>query len=536
MIFLTYADEAKEAGEWVYAAFCRAFSASQLARVGAKDLDLLLEKKEPLFFVFVDPPQEVSRFFQAARSHLGGAKMIFLGKLPFSIAEPLGVSICDLSEDLSLGAVCLSAPVGHFRESRLRVSYRRALGQLPSPIPNRAFLRYDFAREWNHLGYGAIRLDGSPWALSQLADAPRSARLADVVYSDGSLENSSGQVLSSYAASWDEELSSVLWFNRAVGPIDSQEWRLVEHFFASYRHQELPCLPALSEIPYGWDAAVTMRLDCDEEIASARGLFEQYCSWNVPFSLAIHTSILKGSNHAQMVQDVIQNRGAILSHSHTHPPRWGGSYSAALQQAHDSSAALHNMLGKDLSPLYAVSPFHHTPSYALRALSEAHYLGCIGGTISSDPEFLMARGGHVRGSPLGFIGHSQSCMLHGDCLLSEQDPLRIYKEAFLIALQGRGLFGFLDHPFSQRYSYGWQSESQRIDAHREWIEFIRRQGRVLFLNEQDALDFIRYKSSVNINLNENSEIIYRSSFSHPKVKLDLAVEFAGRLTNLTGSG
>ncbi|HSX10784.1 MAG TPA: hypothetical protein VLF94_03595 [Chlamydiales bacterium] len=520
------ADEAREAGELVYAAFCRAFSAGQLARVEQEDLDHLLSRKEPLFVVFVDPPKGIFRFFQAARSHPAGVKMVLFGKLPFSIAEQLGVHIRNTSEDFSSDAASESAPAGCFRESRLRICYRRTLGSLSSPIFERAFLRYDFAKEWNHLGYGAIRLDCSPWALSQWADAPQTAVLADVVRSD--------EVLSTYAAGWDEEHSSVLWFNRAVGPIDSQEWRLVEHFFASYRHVELPCLPVFSEIPYGWDAAVTMRLDCDEEIASARGLFEQYRAWNVPFSLAIHTSILKGSSHVQMVQDVIKSRGAILSHSHTHPSQWGGSYQMAFQQAEDSSAAINDMLGKDLSPLYAVSPFHQTPSYALRALSDANYLGCIGGTISSDPEFLLARGGHVLGCPPGFIGHSQSCMLHGDCLLSEGDPLRIYKDAFLIALRGRGLFGFLDHPFSKRYSYGWQSESQRTEVHRQWIEFIRSQGRVLFLNEQDVLDFIRYKSSVNINLNKNGEIIYQASFSRPNSELDLAVELAGRLVNLTG--
>ncbi len=527
MIFVMYADGATEAGDLVYAALCRSFSAGQVARIKEEDLDYLLSRKEPLFVLFVDPPEEIFSFFQAARSHPACAKIILLGKLPFSIAEQLSLHICDIAEDWNSEATAESAPVGSFRESRLRVSYRRPLGELSSPILERAFLRYDFAQEWNHLGYGAIRLDGSPWALSQCADAPQEALLADVVCRN--------KVLSTYAANWDAKKSSVLWFNRSVGPIDSQEWRLVEHFFASYRHAELLCLPVLSEIPYGWDAAVTMRLDCDEDIASARGLFEQYCAWNVPFSLAIHASILKGSDHIQMVQDVIKNGGSILSHSHTHPAHWGGSYQRAFQQAHDSLVAINEMLGKGLSPLYAVSPFHQTPSYALRALIDANYLGCIGGTISSDPEFFLARGGHIFASPPGFIGHSQSCMLHGDCLLSEGDPLRIYKEAFLIALQGRGLFGFLDHPFSERYSYGFRSESERTEVHRQWIEFIRSQGRVLFLNEQDALDFIRYKSSINISLNKDEKVIYHASFPRPGNDLDVAVELAGRLVNLTGA-
>src|SRR5690606_27172436 len=110
---------------------------------------------------------------------------------------------------------------------------------------------------------------------------------------------------------------------------------------------------------------------------------------------------------------------------------------------------------------YAVSPFHQSPQYALEALCDVGYSGCIGGIIRNDPEFLLARGGELAGFPVGFIGHSQQCMLHGDCLLEAGDPLAIYKMAFDQALETRSLFGYLDHPFSERYQYGWVDEESR---------------------------------------------------------------------------
>ena len=61
---------------------------------------------------------------------------------------------------------------------------------------------------------------------------------------------------------------------------------------------------------------MTMRLDCDEEISTARELFELYKKHHVPFSLAIKTSLDLNGEHRRLIYDVIESGGAIVSHSH----------------------------------------------------------------------------------------------------------------------------------------------------------------------------------------------------------------------------
>ncbi len=90
-----------------------------------------------------------------------------------------------------------------------------------------------------------------------------------------------------------------------------------------------------------------------------------------------------------------------------------------------------------------------------------------------DPDFLLARAGELADLPAGFVGHSQQCMLHGDCMLNDGDPLATYKAAFDQARETKTLFGFLDHPFSPRYQYGWSDEETRVQRHRELIEYIQ---------------------------------------------------------------
>ncbi len=509
MIHIALTKKNQVAGELVYSALCRSFSRSQVRADGGA-----------LCRVIINPDDEdMDILFSSEKK-----KILLLGSLPPAIAQKLHVTTESIETLDSANAACAPASIHSFRESRLTIHYRATLDSLELPLRERALLRYDFMDEWNNLGYGAIPLDGSIWSLSQCISVPTANVLADVTLNENSV--------SAYAAIWNTDNTSILWFNRAVGPIDSAEWRLVEYFFSSFRHAELSCVPVLSEIPEGWDVAVTQRLDCDEDIASARALFESYQSWSVPFSLAVQSSLLGKVEHTQLMFDVIESGGAILSHSDTHPVRWGGSYDIAFVEATISSQKLHSVLNTPIR--YAVSPFHQTPVCALHALSDAGFDGCVGGIINCDPEFLMARGGVISGIPPTFIGHSQSCMLHGDCLLSTGDALAAYKQAFDIAKRSRTLFGFLDHPFSERYAYGWASESQRIDIHHQLINYIRSSGSVLFLNENDALDFIRYKNG--IELTEAHEGEWRYRLPEWRKQFEVVVEFKGRLMPLCKFG
>jgi hypothetical protein len=433
-------------------------------------------------WVLIDPRPEwtaaVARLLQARH------KLLVFGHISAPLAELLQMRCEPLSPALQAAAACAPAPSFASSESAARVVYspqavQRIAGHAPA-VAERALRRYDFTDEWNNLGYGAIASDDSPWALAQLAQLRPEHQLASV--------EANGQTLSAYAGLWTGAESSLLWFNRSAGPIDSQEWRLVEDFLSCHRPDELPCWPVLAEVPQGFDAAVSMRLDCDEDIESARALWKTYQEQQVPFSLALHSKVLADPAQRRLPREVLAAGGALLSHTATHAPDWGGSYAAAFEEGQTSAAAIREATGASVR--YAVSPFHQTPVYARLGLADAGYSGCIGGIIRNDFDFLMARAGVPPGSATGFIGHSQQCMLHGDCMLADGDPLRIFKQAFDMACAGGAFFGYLDHPFSERYQYGWTDEAQRIAAHVDLIAHMRRRGRVLFANEQQCMDFL----------------------------------------------
>ena len=72
-----------------------------------------------------------------------------------------------------------------------------------------------------------------------------------------------------------------------------------------------------------------MRLDCDEDISSARDVFEWYHAENLPFSMAIKTCLPMTPGHLALLRDVNAAGGTLLSHSHTPPFDWGGSFESA---------------------------------------------------------------------------------------------------------------------------------------------------------------------------------------------------------------
>ncbi|QWD02514.1 polysaccharide deacetylase [Polynucleobacter paneuropaeus] len=448
--------------------------------------------KNTLFniLVFINPAIEISALLiDLMRHHT--CKVIVFGKLSAGLASFLEVEIHPVTEKMKSAAECEPAKTYHFSESVGAIVYKKTLeihGE-QSTMPLRALSRFDFTNEWNNLGFGAIKVDDSIWSISQRASIAEQAVIADLMVGD--------EVLSAYCGLWDFSQSSLLWLNRAVGPVDSYEWFLIEQFISQYRFGDIPAWPVICEIPHGYESAVTIRLDCDEDIGSARALGDAYQEKNIPFSLALHAEVLSDSNQHQYPKEVLQAGGAILSHTLTHAPNWGGSEEAAKYEGNESAKIIHETVG--IKPRYAVSPFHHTPSYARKGLAAAGYKGCVGGIISSDPDFLMARAGRPPHSRGGFIGHTQQCMLHGDCMLEGGDALVIFKRAYDQAKFSKTFFGYLDHPFSPRYQYGWKAEEERIKAHMEFIEYIQRSSdKTIFMNQDDAMDFLYKKSSVRI--------------------------------------
>ncbi|MGF6966421.1 hypothetical protein OKW43_003449 [Paraburkholderia sp. WC7.3g] len=518
MIGVAFPDARADAGQYVLAALRRSVSATQAQAITRN----MLHEIAPDVVVAVDAPDAWSAdliAFVNARPR----KLIVFGHMPIALADYLRYRPAALPPELAAASRSASAPSGESRESAAAVRYGALAQTLGGAAWHRPFERFDFTDEWNNLGYGAIRADGSIWALSEAPDVPAEAELASVVVN--------GDRQFAYAALWDAGASGVLWFNRPVGPCDSFEWRLVEQFLCGYRGDALPCQPVLSELPWGYDAAITSRLDCDEDVESARPLWHAYQRLGVPFTLAVHTHNLQRGGQHDILRELLADRqqGAVLSHTATHSPNWGGSYDTALAEGAQSAELLEHATGVPVR--YAVSPFHQSPPYAMLGLIDAGYAGCIGGIIRNDPEFLSARGGALAGLPAGFVGHSQQCMLHGDCMLKEGDPLAIFKQAFDTAYATNTLFGYLDHPFSERYAYGWSGEAARIDAHERFIAYMRGKAqRPLFLHEEAALDFLRFRSFARIVEHDGAfSVVTPYADTTP---LALGVEFRGAHTKV----
>jgi len=447
------------------------------------------------------------------------SKRVHFGRLPADLRRMLG------AEDLAPldPAEYSAAPAAPYQssESDYAVQYGSRAWLLGGETWRRPFARYDFADEWNNFGYGAIASGAPDWDIGEPVRVAEQVELA-------AINDASGRHRASYAALVQADDTAVLWFNRPVGPIDSFEWRLVESFLSSFGAPALPIVPVISEIPAGFDTLVSARLDCDEDIESAREIWDAYDGMGTPLSLAIHTRLLESGAVPPLLVEASQRSGAVLAHSATHAANWGGSREAAQREASLSAEAIERATG--MRPSYAVSPFHQTPPYAIEGLVDAGFAGCIGGAISGDPAFNMARSGRLAGAPAGFVGLSGQCMLHGDCLL-EGDPISHYRQAFDLAFESGTAFFYLDHPFSSRYQYGWRDEAQRIGAHRELLAHIgRRATRPLFLSAGDAMDFVAQRAATTVRASGDG-------FEVEAVEgagLQVGVEYGGRQHRVSG--
>ncbi|WP_117235677.1 polysaccharide deacetylase [Vibrio maerlii] len=469
-----------EAFKYVFGAFKRSFSDSQILELESLE-DLEFKKVSAL--VLISPTEQ----------QLGSAiaiscikKLVILGTIPISYSDVFQFHLGDWPQ--GEWGKAPSADTYKFSESREIVEYTENSKRRFGCTYDRPLERFDFMDEWNNLGYGAIKTTNDIWSLSFPAIFDQKNVLSNI--------NKDGELICSYSSFIELEDKFCLWFNREVGPVDSYEWQIIEYYLSSIPVDGGNCYPVLLEVPTGFDCAITMRLDCDEDIESSRYLWNAYREESIPFSLAIHTKNLSDERHFPIMRELDLAGEAILSHTATHAPNWGGSYESALSEAKISADLIESVINKRV--VYAVSPFHHTPIYALKALNDAGYKGCIGGIIKNDPEFLTFNGGNLADLPDSFIGHSQQVMLHGDCILDDGgDSIRIYKKSFDISKKTNTIFGYLDHPFSDRYQYGWESEKQRKDVHFELIDYIRSNSNTpCFMNEVDAMNFLQDKEKL----------------------------------------
>ncbi len=399
----------------------------------------------------------------------------------------------------------------HHTESPAYVRYSAhpLLQDLSPALLHRPFTRFDFADEWNNLGFGRIRTDGSPWGVQGGITVDGAVELAGMYIRDAS-----GQSVyaGSYLTLLDTPAASILWCARPVGPADSTEWTIVERFLSDWRPDDLPCLPCLQQTPAGCRCLVTMRLDCDEDISSARDVFEWYAGEGIPFSLAVKTGLPMCPADLAMLEDVRAAGGTLLSHSHTHPYNWGATAEEALAEATASRQWFRDTWPHLPAPALAVSPFHSNPPYAMRALAQAGFQGVVSGIIHNDPEYLLGRAGIVPFADGALVSISQQSMLHGDCYRRQGNSVDVHVQAFEAQYAARGIFGYLDHPFSERYQYGWESKAQRLDAHRRLVGALRDRPDVWFWNQEQCFRFVRACSRLRLRWNADDTVTAEGVF------------------------
>jgi hypothetical protein len=452
----------------------------------------------------------------------GGMKLLVLGDVDQELAREIGLEV--ILDGAFSEKLIRSGRGGAYDSTGEYVEYvaDQVLGRA-AVFGRRYLCRYDFEREWNNHGYGEITSDGGMWSLRQRVKVKDAVTLAEV-------RNETGDCITAYCTVTDLPNASILWFNRAVGPVDSLEWRIVESFFSEYRCGELPCFPYLMEMPFGYDGAVTMHIDCDEAIASGRELFELYRRYGIPFGMAIKTGQEVSSDDIEMMREVLRSGGSAVSHSQNHLEKWGPDFETAYREALASRKWLEENVTGGRPVTRAVSPFYKNPPYAVAALAEAGYTGFVGGIISSDPEFLMGRAGIVPFVSKGIVSHSQQCMLHGDCYHRYGDSIEPYVEAFESHLKGEAIFGYLDHPFSERYWYGWKSEAERLGVHEQLIQHMKKSGNIWFCSLDECLGFIERRNQVGIWVDQHAEL--RTENPHSDSKLNFAVRWQDRVIQI----
>lgn len=256
----------------VRAALVRSFSDLSVRVLGSNPVDAAAG-----CYLFLNPQDDQCPLFQKLLSQK--VKIAVFGRIGVELGKLLGILVEDYGDRASLSDVP-AAPTGGWDQSSAVIHYGSA-ALLPDWLKAtaRPLLRYDFTDEWNNLGFGAIAAAGI-WSIAQAATLSFAQPLAE-------LKGKTDQSLTAYAALTAFDAAEVLWINREVGPVDSREWSLIETFFSHYRAADLPCIPYLKEVPAGYAGGVTMRLDCDQAIATARPLFELYAQAGLPFSLAV---------------------------------------------------------------------------------------------------------------------------------------------------------------------------------------------------------------------------------------------------------
>ncbi|MBC87499.1 MAG: hypothetical protein CL677_10020 [Bdellovibrionaceae bacterium] len=445
------------------------------------------------------------------------SKIILHGVLTVEQCELLGVQSVSLPKSLS---ECSPANVNQISESSGKIVYsnNNSIGSLLSRYV-RPLVRYDFQDEWNNLGFGSVKVGKGPFDVSTVYKLSNLMDEVSGVFNEGE-SFGSFQWVQSFGNAY------VYVCSRPALTFDSYEVAAFEEFISSFSHSmDFPCVASITDASFDYDLSVTMRLDCDESILSSQALFSFYRERDIPFSLAIKSNLEEAYESSYFFKEIEGAGGSLLSHSYAHLRNWGSDKKEATLDAVRSIKAFERFLpSKKIRR--AVSPFHSNERYSVNALEEVGYRGFIAGSVSSAPEYSVFRGGKVPSDRGAIVTHSQQCMLHGDCLLEGSDPLKIPLLSAEIHNRCGAIFGYLDHPFSDRYQYGWESENARQEVHKKLLDTLERRYKVNYLSEDEVLDIFEKKDSIQIE--SGKDLVVSSSgtsFNH-------GVRFRGKTVGL----
>jgi len=497
----------------IYSSFQRSFGKSQINNFKN------IKKKQSGIHIFLESiSKNANNDFQELIK-LGGNKIILNGKLNDAIKEVLNIKTLMSNFDYEK-----PIPANSFKPStsRAKINFNQNLNYLIpflKEIKERPLWRYDFDLEWNNNSFGNISNENIMLNLSHNCFLIEGINVAYI-------ENSNNQNLNiPLISEFEINGNIIIWINRNLSLVDLPEWKIIEEFISNGYFEKYPCVPYLSEYSSSENGLITMRLDCDEDIESARKIFEIYRYHDLPISLAITTNQIKDSKFiSSLPKEVNDYGGTILNHSHSHPINWGGSKDKIKEEIITSNNLIKKSFG--ISAEYAVSPFHHLTWNALEVLNELEFKGVIAGISSSHHEFLIMKGGSIHEN-LDILLHSQQCMIHGDCITKTR-KVDSYLNTFSLYSNLGFSTGYLDHPISERYDYGWVNIERQVKTHQKIIEYLFNK-KIKFIGQKELFQRFAAKEKIKIKT-INQKDFYALEIKNEN-KICLSIKFGGKRFN-----
>ena len=495
----------------ISSSFQRSFGKSQINNLKN------IKKKQSGIHIFLESISKNANIDFQELIKLGGNKIILNGKLNDEIKKILNLRILmsDFDYEKPISANSLKPSI-----SRAKINFNQNLNYLTpflKEIKERPLWRYDFDLEWNNNFYGNISNENIMLNLSHNCFLIEGKNVAFI-------KNSRYQNIP-LISEFEINGNIIFWINRNLSLVDLPEWKIIEEFISNGYFRKYPCMPYLTEYSSSENGLITMRLDCDEDIESARNIFEIYKNNNLPISLAITTNQIKESHPiSSLPKEVNDYGGTVLNHSHSHPVNWGGSKDKIKEEIITSNNLIKKSFG--IQTEYAVSPFHHLTWAALEVLNELNFKGVIAGISSSHHEFLIMKGGSIN-EKLDILVHSQQCMLHGDCLTKTR-KVDSYLNAFSLYSNLGFSIGYLDHPISKRYDYGWINFERQIKTHQQIIEYLTNKN-IKFIGQKELFQRFAAKEKIQIKtINKND---FYSLEIQNESKVCLSITFGGERFN-----